>query len=80
MFKRHDGFSRGNNQHIKGTKYFEQTLHKFVPPKGQQLGSAGKEEWEINTLKNGTSIVKLLYSRPWEGGEKSEWSLTLTVL
>ncbi|MBH27452.1 MAG: hypothetical protein CL786_05455 [Chloroflexi bacterium] len=74
------GFQWEQPAYISDERILKQTLHKFVPPEGNSLGSAGKEEWEINTLKNGTSIVKLLYSRPWEGGEKSEWSLTLTVV
>ena len=59
---------------------WEQPLHKFVPPEDNNMGSAGKEEWEFNSLKNGTSNIKLQYSRPWEGGEKGEWSLNITVV
>lgn len=74
------GFQWEQPSNISDTSVLEQTLHKFVPPEDNNMGSAGKEEWQFNTLKNGTSNIKLQYSRPWEGGEKSEWSLTLTVV
>ena len=44
------------------------------------LGASGKEEWILSSLKKGTSIVVWEYSRPWDGGEKKEWSLTATVI
>ena len=74
------GFQWEQPAYISNESILKQTLHKFVPPEDNNMGSAGKEEWEFNTLKNGTSNIKLQYSRPWEGGEKGEWSLNITVV
>ena len=64
---------------------FEKAMELWIElveenPENSNMGSAGKEEWQFNTLKNGTSNIKLQYSRPWEGGEKGEWSLNITVV
>jgi len=58
----------------------QQTDHKFVPPEGDVPGAAGQEVWTFKPLKKGTSTVSMEYSRPWEGGEKGEWTFNLTVV
>lgn len=52
---------------------------EFVPPEETIPGAGGKEIWTFKALKEGTATVYLEYSRPWEGGEKAEWTYTLTV-
>jgi len=42
-------------------------------------GTPGKEVWTFKTLKKGTTEVSMEYSRPWEGGEKAEWTFDLVV-
>ena len=58
----------------------KQTDHSFVPP-GETgiVGAAGQDVWTFKALKEGESTVSMEYSRPWEGGEKIEWTFTLTV-
>jgi len=34
----------------------------------------------FQTLEPGSSTIYLEYSRPWEGGEKGEWTFTLDVV
>jgi len=63
----------------------QQTHHEYVAPVGKggkppAPGTAGKKEWMFKTLKKGTTIVSMEYSRPWEGGEKGEWTFNLTVV
>ena len=63
----------------------EQVDHKFEAPeaKGEKFpapGTAGKEIWTFTALKEGTSTISMKYSRPWEGGEKGEWTFFLTVI
>ncbi len=63
----------------------QQIGHEFEAPehKGDEPpppGEAGKEIWTFETLKEGTCTVSMEYSRPWEGGEKGEWTFTLTVV
>ncbi len=52
---------------------------EFVPPDEAIPGAGGKEIWTFDALKAGKTTVSLEYSRPWEGGEKGEWTYTLTV-
>ena len=59
--------------------------HKFQPPQAPQggpplVGAGGKEVWNFKALKKGTSIISMEYSRPWEGGEKAEWTFVLAVV
>jgi len=49
------------------------------PPKTPMPGAAGTERWTFKVLRATTSSVSVQYSRPWAGGEKSVWSLTLKV-
>jgi inhibitor of cysteine peptidase len=42
-------------------------------------GTPGQEIWTFNAIQKGTSTVSIDYSRPWEGGEKGEWTFTLAV-
>ena len=52
---------------------------EFVPPQEQIPGAGGKEIWTFKALKAGNTTVSMEYSRPWEGGEKAEWTFNLTV-
>jgi len=42
-------------------------------------GMKGKEIFTFKTLKKGVSTIDFKYSRPWEGGEKGEWTFKLEV-
>jgi predicted secreted protein len=52
---------------------------KANAPNVSQAGTAGSQTFTLKALKKGTSTVSIDYSRPWEGGEKGTWTLTLTV-
>ena len=52
---------------------------KYVAPETKALGAAGVQVWTFKASEKGTTTVKMDYSRPWEGGEKAEWTFTLTV-
>ena len=58
----------------------EQTGHEYVAP-GQEgvVGAGGQEIWTLKALKKGETTVTMEYSRPWEGGEKGEWTFELIV-
>ncbi len=61
----------------------EEIDHKFLSPEREPPpppGTPGQEVWTFKALKEGTSTISLEYSRPWEGGEKGEWTYTLTVV
>jgi len=74
------GFQWTESAQISDRTILKQTDHKFVPPGGDIPGAAGQEVWTFETLKEGTCTVSMEYSRPWEGGEKGEWTFNLTVV
>ena len=56
-----------------------QTDSKYVAPTGGAVGAAGTQVWTFKASAKGITTVKADYSRPWEGGEKAEWTFQLTV-
>ena len=74
------GFQWTESAQISDRTILKQTDHKFVPPGGDIPGAPGQEVWTFETLKEGTCSVSMEYSRPWEGGEKGEWTFNLTVV
>ena len=53
--------------------------HDLEEPQGGVSGASGMEVWTFEAVEKGTTEVRLVYSRPWEGGEKEEWTYTMTV-
>jgi len=54
--------------------------HDFEEPQDENLvGGAGKEVWTFEAVEQGTTELRMEYSRPWEGGEKEEWIYTMIV-
>jgi predicted secreted protein len=53
--------------------------YDFEEPKGDVVGAAGIEVWTFEAVNKGTTEVRMAYSQPWEGGEKEEWTYTVTV-
>ena len=56
-----------------------QSDNKYVAPVDGVVGAGGTQVWVFKSLAKGTTTVKSDYSRPWEGGEKSERTFLLTV-
>jgi inhibitor of cysteine peptidase len=54
--------------------------HDYKEPEGDAPGTAGKEVWIFRAVEKGTTEVHMEYSQPWEGGEKAEWTFTMTVI
>ena len=59
----------------------EQVSREFVGPDSQPPppGTPGQEVWTFKALQPGQTSISVDYSRPWEGGEKGEWTFTLTL-
>ena len=77
------GFRWSENAQISDTAVLVQEDHKFIglesePP--PPPGTPGQEVWTFKALKEGTSTLFFEYSRPWEGGEKGEWTCTVNVI
>jgi predicted secreted protein len=77
------GFQWSEEAEISDSAILKQEVHEFVGPESEPPpppGTPGVEAWTFQTLKKGTSTVSMEYSRPWEGGEKGEWTFTLDVV
>ncbi len=77
------GFQWSESAQISDQTVLEQVDHKFVSPESKPPpppGTPGQEIWTFKALKKGTSTVSMEYSRPWEGGEKGEWTFIATVV
>jgi len=65
---------------ITGGTVIKEEDHDFEEPEGEGVvGAAGEEVWTFEAVKQGTTEVRMEYSRPWEGGEQAEWTYTFTV-
>ena len=66
---------------IEDESIIYQTECNLVPPEAiGVVGGSGKEVWSFNSGGSGRSTLIFEYSKPWEGGEKDEWTLGLTVV
>lgn len=77
------GFQWAENAQISDAAVLKQENHKFIGPESEPppaSGTPGQEIWAFKALKQGSSEVYLEYSRPWEGGEKGEWTCTVNVI
>ena len=77
------GFQWSESAQISDQNVIKQVDHKFVGPESEPPpppGTPGQEIWTFKALKEGTSTISMEYSRPWEGGEKAEWTFVLTVM
>ena len=77
------GFQWSESTQISDQNVIKQVDHKFVGPESEPPpppGTPGQEIWTFKALKEGTSTISMEYSRPWEGGEKAEWTFVLTVM
>lgn len=63
-----------------GKIVLQETDHEFVPPGGDIPGAAGKDIWTFEAVDSGQTELRMEYNQPWEGGEKGEWTYTLTVV
>ena len=76
------GFQWIEDAQISDATALKQEVHEFSGPESNPPpppGTPGLESWRFQALKQGKSTIYLEYSRPWEGGEKGEWTFTLDV-
>ena len=77
------GFQWSESAQISDASVLQQEDYKFVSPESEPPpppGTPGQSIWTFKALKKGTSTISMEYSRPWEGGEKGEWTFVLTVV
>ena len=73
------GFQWGEEAGVSNGDVLKQTGYEFTEPDTDKVGAAGQEIWTFEALKKGTTKVSMSYDRPWEGGEKAEWTYEITV-
>ncbi|MFA5065967.1 MAG: protease inhibitor I42 family protein [Dehalococcoidia bacterium] len=74
------GFEWSKDASISDSTVIQQLDHKFIEPVASNaVGVPGMETWTFKALKQGTATLSLEYGRPWEGGEKGEWTYKLTI-
>ena len=76
------GFQWSESAQIGNESVLKQEDHEFIGPESKTPpppGTPGQETWTFKGLKAGESTVYFEYSRPWQGGEKGEWTFELSV-
>ena len=76
------GFQWLEEAQISNPSIVRQESYEFVSPEGEPPpppGTPGQSVWTFKALDKGSSTLYLEYSRPWEGGEKEEWTCTVEV-
>jgi inhibitor of cysteine peptidase len=72
------GFQWGDAD-ISDTAIVFQDTHSYVEPQSDAIGAPGRDVRVFDSKAPGIATIKMSYSRPWEGGEKNEWTLTINV-
>ena len=62
-----------------GITVLQETDHEIIPSGSDKTGAPGKDIWTFEAIGKGETELSMEYSRPWEGGEKTEWTYSLTV-
>ena len=60
-------------------RYLSLLAHRTLAPTSTMMGAPGTEAWTFRALRAGATTLTLTYSRPWQGGEKATWTVTLGV-
>lgn len=77
------GFEWLEEAQISNSAVVKQENYEFVSPESEPPpppGTPGQAVWTFKALKEGSSTLQLEYSRPWEGGEKQEWTCIVEVV
>ena len=57
-----------------------QASREFVGPEDTgMVGAGGTNVWVFDSKAASTATIKMSYGRPWEGGEKDTFTLTINV-
>ena len=54
--------------------------YDFEEPRSNMPGAAGIEIWTFEAIGQGTTVIDLKYSQPWDGGIKGEWTYVINVV
>ena len=73
------GFQWSEEMLISDPEVMAQTGHEAVSPAVDRPGAPGKDVWVLQAVAPGNSTVSATYGRPWQGGEKDIWVLSVNV-
>jgi predicted secreted protein len=65
---------------MSGDAAVKEEDHDFEEPESDLPGAPGKETWTFEGTAEGTTVIKMEYSQPWDGGMKGEWTYTINVV
>jgi predicted secreted protein len=55
------------------------TSNNYEGPDTNLLGASGTEVWVFGASDTGSATIKMNYGRPWEGGDKDLYTVTINV-
>ncbi len=65
---------------LTAQKIIVQQSYEYVEPTSTGIvGAGGTSVWTFKAVTAGVGNIQLSYSRPWEGGEKDTYTLTIKV-
>jgi len=73
------GYQWAESANITNPGVMAQASHKYLAPQTNLVGAGGKDVWTFNAKEAGTTAISFSYGRPWAGGEKDTWTVTLNV-
>ena len=67
------------NYEMSGDNSLKEEDHDFEEPGGDVVGASGTEVWTFEGTAEGTTVVLMEDSQPWEGGIKKEWTYRMNI-
>jgi inhibitor of cysteine peptidase len=75
------GFTWPDVVQLNNKELLQQKDHKFVPSgQTQVVGASGQDVWTFKTINEGTAVISMDYSQPWQGGVQRQFSFTAYIL
>jgi predicted secreted protein len=67
------------NQTMENT-VIKEISHDYLGPEATKIvGVGGVDVWVFDSLDKGAAVLNFSYGRPWEGGEKGTYTLTINI-
>lgn len=67
------------SQNMQNTTIKEVSHDYLSPEETKVVGAGGIDVWVYDSIDTGSAILKFSYGRPWEGGEKDTYTLTINI-
>jgi len=65
---------------MSGDAAVKEEDHDFEGPESDVPGAPSKETWTFEGTAEGTTVINMSYSQPWDGGIKGEWTYKINVV